>query len=382
MRKLSSIIASGLALSLVFGMTAFAAPSPSTEGIDTSKAEIVSEKSMTTEEAKKEINAKAANSTVEEVITVAYKEAEAKQEYEALSDEEKAEAAKTATDLASKVDKENTIAVLSTGTAVKAEVTVPEAYMAASLQDVAKEIAAKSAGTNETVKEDTVEVIAFADVTLPGVDASMIGEGISVTIQIPGFKVESGKTYAFVHLVNGQWKTEKITEMGEGYIVVTLTSLSPVYVSSYTIEKVQAQSTDYAGYGTESALKSDAANQMAGWNYNLSTIGSGSVVVSYPDQSNSKDYEFKVVYFAGGKATQITDYTKASDGIHFTAPSAGAVAVGYRYIGEQGKADDSTSASGAATSPKTAETLPIAGVIVVIAMAGAAVVARRIRYNK
>lgn len=57
-------------------------------------------------------------------------------------------------------------------------------------------------------------------------------------------------------------------------------------------------------------------------------------------------------------------------------------------VGEDSDDDDNdsnqtqTSASAQPTSPKTAETLPVAGVMALIALAGAAVCAGRIRYNK
>jgi len=239
MKKLSRIIVSGFIMTCLFGMTVFAAPSRDTTGIDLSKAEIISEKTISTEDAQKKVDSSQASQTVV-VAPVAYDEAKDKAAFEALTEQQKAEAQTKANTYAASIDNENVEAVLAeNGYTFKVKVTAPEAYMTNSIEDIAQRIA------DEAVKADgkvDVDVIAFADLEINGVDETAIAKGVSITIPIKGFKAEAGKTYAFAHLVDGVWKTEKITELGDGYIVVSMTSLSPVQLIKY--EKVDDTDTN------------------------------------------------------------------------------------------------------------------------------------------
>lgn len=188
MKKLSSMLALGLALALTFGMTVCAAESPTTEG------------------------------TVE--ITEAVREQYA----------EKSEA------MAERV---GTITVTGAeSTPVTTEPVAPETLYQAETIAADRAAAVVQVPSGATV---TTQVVGSADIQLPA-DYVIPATGISLNIPIAG--VEAGKTYVLLHLANGTWETIVPTSVANGVLTATFTSLSPVVANEVIIVTAEEEEKD------------------------------------------------------------------------------------------------------------------------------------------
>lgn len=314
MRKLSGILAGSLALTLVFGMTTFAAPSKSTsdvdnsssttktvstqeleskgyteeklkaDGVDSSKATIVA--TTSTQNATAQINASEAS------------EAETTSAKVTLSDVASASTARTSeiVNLSKNVKQETSTATLANGLVVQPTISSVSTAVASKVDEVAKQLA-NSAASNDGKDATNVTVKAAADISFPGISAEALAKGVSVTIDF-GFTKQAGKSYSLLHIVNGVAQTEKITNITpDGKVTATITSASPFVVSEYVL--VESDDDDDSDNGS----------------------GSGS------DNGSSLN------------------------------------------------------GSGKVASPKTGEAVPFAGIMAVIAAAGAAVAVKKVRYN-
>ncbi len=125
------------------------------------------------------------------------------------------------------------------------------------------------------------------------------------------------------------------------------------------------------------------------------TIPAGeSLELTIPIKGIEKGKKYILLHLTGGKWETILPTSVADGKVTAMFTSLSPVVASEVMIVEVGEDedDDDSDASGTtqaaaaaanpATSPKTAETLPVAGVMALIALAGAAVCANKIRYNR
>lgn len=182
MKKLSSMLALGLALALTFGMTVSAKESPTTEGTAPSMTE-AQQKDYTQKSSALTQAVGSVTATVDGKSVTLTKEPVAPEtlyQAERLADDKAAEKA------------------------------------AALKLDVPK---------GATVK---TTVVGSADLKLPE-GTEMPEAGITLTIPISGIK--EGKTYVLLHLANGTWETIVPKSVVNGAVEATFKSLSPVVAS-------------------------------------------------------------------------------------------------------------------------------------------------------
>ncbi len=194
MKKLSSMLALGLALALTLGMTVSAAESPTTEG---------------------------AAPEMKEGQIVEYTE--------------KSEA------LTQAVGEVTTTVGGQAVTLEKAPVA-PETLLQAEM--IATNKAAEAAGALKLPEGKTVEstkVVGSADITLPE-GTAIPEEGITLEIPISG--ITAGKTYVLLHLTGGKWETIVPSSVANGKVTATFKSLSPIVASEVIIAEVSEDSDD------------------------------------------------------------------------------------------------------------------------------------------
>lgn len=196
-KRISGMIALGMALTLTFGMTAFAAepenPSPG-------KVDVITDQKETAD------------------LT-------------APTEAEKAEVEKKAETISAAVKAEETKSKTSTGTEVEVKIaalpsdTNEQLAVVKSADTAATKIAEKIAAKES--KKVTAQVIAGAEISaeIPK------GESLTLEITLPNFKVKTGFRYMVLHLdeVNKVWESVPAT-VSNGKVVATFTSLSPVVV--------------------------------------------------------------------------------------------------------------------------------------------------------
>lgn len=125
-------------------------------------------------------------------------------------------------------------------------------------------------------------------------------------------------------------------------------------------------------------------------------IPAGGLELTIPISGIEEGKKYILLHLTGGKWETILPTSVANGKVTATFTSLSPVVASEVMIVEVGEDedddDDDSDASGTtqaaaaaanpATSPKTAETLPVAGVMALIALAGAAVCADKIRYNR
>lgn len=200
-KRISGILALGMALTLTFGMTAFAAevknPSPVTD-----EAEVI--------EIPGGVKADLTEPTGAEKTA-----AEAQQK--------KLEGSVTPEKKPGKVGKEDV------------EVTI-EAITDLAVVKSADAAAATFAKTFEKEDNDkkvtaTVEVVAGANIEVPKDTVVDTKNPLVTSVSLPGFTVKSNVTYVVLHLrSDGIWESVQAS-LSDGQAVVTLTSLSPIVVT-------------------------------------------------------------------------------------------------------------------------------------------------------
>lgn len=194
-KRISGMIALGMALTLTFGMTAFAAepenPSPGKVNVITDQ-KVTADLTAPTEAEKADVEKKA----------------------ETISAAVKTEEVKSTTATGTEVD----VKIAALPAATDKELAVVKSADTAASQ-IAKEI-----GTKES-KKVTAQVIAGAEISaeIPK------GEKLTVTITLPNFTVKTGVRYMVLHLNGTVWETVPAT-VSNGKVVATFESLSPVVV--------------------------------------------------------------------------------------------------------------------------------------------------------
>lgn len=293
MKRISSMLALGMALALTFGMTVSAAESTTTSNPDYQPTQAETE---------------AAEAVIESLPEVT----EVKPTV-ALKDTAGNEVSVTVQPI-----KTETVAELQSETEKVTEKAVESLKAQGGDAKVTETIANAMAAVNVTVEEgkavDPASVkiektpVAAAVIEIPA--NTVIPEtGIQLEISLPGFTPAAGKTYVVMHLGKDGWEIIAPDAIADGKVTATFTDLSPVTVNEVTFTVVEVKAPVEVGEDTNTNDDDD-------------------------DDDN--------------------DSTPAA------APAA----------------------QNPATSPRTAETLPAAGVMALICLAGAAVCAGKIRYNK
>lgn len=293
MKKLSSMLALGMALALTFGMTVSAAESPATQNPEYKPTET---------------EIKTAEDTIKELPTVTQDDVKATvtdstgNKVEITVEVKPIQAATVAEFQSTNVAEKAVESLKSNGGEAKVTDTIAKAMAAANLTD-------KVDSSTQKVTDVKIEKkpVAAAVVEIPeNVD---ISKGVQLEISLPGFTPKAGTTYVVMHLGKDGWEIIAPDAIADGKVTATFTSLSPVTVNEVTFTVVPVTPPTEVGEDVDN------------------------------DEDDSDDNS------------------------------------------NQGQAATPTAAN-PGTSPKTAETLPVAGVMALIALAGAAVCAGRIRYNK
>lgn len=266
MKKLSSMLALGMALALTFGMTVSAAESVTTQNPNFKPTE-------------------EQTAAAEKVI------AEAKAEVAVIGD----------ADVFFEDAKAETVAeVMNTNVVQQALDAISDADWAKAVEQLVK-----NSGTGIALdKVDEIEVkstpVAAVDITCDNIPAG----GVTVEIASANIQPNDLTTYVVMHLNSktGKWEIIVPDKVENGKVTVTFTSLSPALVNAAIIVPVG-----------EEAPKEEPKAEQEEW-----------LEPRHPEAA----------------------------------------------------------AANPATSPKTAETLPVAGVMALICLAGAAICASKVRYNK
>lgn len=290
MKKISSMLALGMAFALTFGMTVSAAESPATQNPDfqptTSQVET-------------------AEKTIEELTPVS-----AVTSTTTLVDDK----GNTVAPTVKPIEVQTVAELQSTDVADKAVESLKTSGGEAKVTEtIAKAMEAVKIPVEEGKKVDAASVkidknpIAAAVIEIPA--NTVIPEtGIQLEISLPGFAPEAGKTYVVMHLGKDGWEIIAPDAITDGKVTATFKDLSPVTVNEVTFTVVSVTPPE-----------------------DLKPVGEEEEEEDSEDDSNTASVQAAV---------------------------------------------------NPATSPKTAETLPAAGVMALIALAGAAVCAGRMRCNK
>jgi len=292
MKKISSMLALGMALALTFGMTVSAAESPATQNPDYKPTE------ADTQAAEATI---AALPKAEDIVvkpSTALKDDQGK-EVQVTVQTIKAEtvAELQATDVTEKAVE----SLKSNGGEAKVTETIAKAMAAVNGSD-------KVDSTKQKITDVKIEKTPVAAAVIEIPENAVIPEtGLQLEISLPGFTPKADATYVVMHLGKDGWEIIAPDAIADGKVTATFKDLSPVTVNEVTFTVVKIADPEPVG------------------------------------EETGED--------------------------------------------EEDDSEDSSSAAPAAvvnpaTSPKTAETLPAAGVMALIALAGAAVCAGRMRYNR
>ncbi len=243
-KKFYSMLALGMAMTLVAGMPVSAAVSPDTGSTDfpvvgdtdtvvkDDNQEVVvgKDEDGTTVYIKVEESVDS-NSTIEEIVnkedsvtTQGGQKVEASEELkvpEAVEDKEQEATLKAESKEQFKNINADEIK------ADKAGLQITVTPVAAAVQSVAKAAAAKMA---EQLGSGNANLLASADISIPNLPK---GESVRVTIPMNNEKPDTSKyNYYVLHYdqVNGVWETLPATVTAEGIVVATFNSFSPVFV--------------------------------------------------------------------------------------------------------------------------------------------------------
>lgn len=280
MKKLSGILATGLAFSLVFGMTAFAAGSKNTGNVDVTKAQ---------ETVKTEV-AQISDVTTGETVDLDANE----KELQSNAEEAKKVADKQAAIGVSAADKAITGVVTSEGTLAAAVTSVPDAALVQIDQQAAilvNRLVATQSNDNEEVTAFNTEK-AF-DLTVFDSTGSAVSSKITVSVKLDGVTKKEGFEYFLMHLVGGVWKAEAAEVSEDGTIKATVSSFSPFILVSYkTAEKVNETDSQNENASNESASVAAGGNSSA----------NGTVATSPKTADSIPAAAFAVVLAAAGMA--------------------------------------------------------------------------------
>lgn len=286
MKRISSMLALGMALALTFGMTVNAAGSTTTQNPDYQPTQ-------------EELN------TAQGVI-------------DSLTDVTNVTAILSGTEVIVETDEiqAETVAELMSETVdVRGEAVNNMA--ADDLADVKSLLeTAKGETIDFSKNEITVDPAPIAAVDIKLETETDLSSGLRVTISIPGFTPDEGEVYVIMHLGKNGWEVIIPDEVTDGEVTATFYDLSPATVSKLVLVPI-----------------TETPNPV-------------------PPTTNQT--------------------TKPAEN--------GAL----NETGDDGSDDDQATPAAAnpAISPRTAETLPAAGIVALICLAGAAVCAGKIRYNK
>jgi len=295
MKKLSGMLALGMALALTFGMTVSAAESPATQNPDFKPTESQTQTAQSTIDALPEVtdvkttvtqvNSQGQTVRVEVKLNVQPIKAETVAELQSTNVTEKA------------VD-----SLKTNGGEAKVTETIAKAMAAANASN--KVDSAKQKVTDVKIGKTPV---AAAVIEVPA-GVKIPDSGLRLEISLPGFKPAAGKTYVVMHLGKDGWEIIAPDAIANGKVTATFKDLSPVTVNEVTFTVVPVEDPQPVGEEADNG-----------------------------EEDSNDDSE---------------------------------------------QAQAAAPAANPATSPKTAETLPAAGVMALICLAGAAVCAGKIRYNK
>lgn len=228
MKKLSTMLALGLTLAMTFGMTAFAAESPSTGNVNTGTETVTT---PTTDVSKVASDSEATvSNTVSNVSVDEVKESD-------LSASEKASYSAASTSYYKAVTKAPSF---TTETKLPEGVT---AELKATQLDVAKTATAVKAASKLTEElgldladgksaTDAIQAAFDLNLTVNGADKSaVIGkDGVKVVLPVTVTPKE-GKQYIVLHQVSeGKWETVPADIKADGTVVATFKTLSPVVI--------------------------------------------------------------------------------------------------------------------------------------------------------
>jgi hypothetical protein len=290
-KKFYSMLALGMAMTLVAGMPVSAAVSPDTGSTDfpvvgdtdtvvkDDNQEVVvgKDEDGTTVYIKVEESVDS-NSTIEEIVnkedsvtTQGGQKVEASEELkvpEAVEDKEQEATLKAESKEQFKNINADEIK------ADKAGLQITVTPVAAAVQSVAKAAAAKMA---EQLGSGNANLLASADISIPNLPK---GESVRVTIPMNNEKPDTSKyNYYVLHYdqVNGVWETLPATVTAEGIVVATFNSFSPVFV-------VKAEKQDNVDNNNNNNNNDNNNND----NNNSSSSGSSSSSSSSSSTDNAK----------------------------------------------------------------------------------------------
>lgn len=250
-----------------------------------------------------------------------------------------------------------------------------------------------------------------------------------VDVRIPVSTVNADGSYGVLHYANGAWEWLNPKKVETGFLTVTFKSFSPIIVVEYvgTVTVEDSDSTPSIGTvitGNADGVDSDGntvsvtvtavkendvkvvntavnaifqtANNATSKNLN-SVTSLGAVDVEKPAAWNGKpiDVRLAVSNVKAGGSYAVLHYTngawewletkKVEDGfITVTFKSfSPVIVVGYteKDDDDSNNGDTNTSAN-SLVSPKTGETIPVAGIFAVICLAGACIFARKMKFVK
>lgn len=251
-----------------------------------------------------------------------------------------------------------------------------------------------------------------------------------VDVRIPVSTVQAGGSYGVLHYTNGAWEWLSPKKVEAGFITVTFKSFSPIIVVQYvgTVTASDSDSTPSTGTvktGNANGVDSDGntvsitvttvkegdvkvvsaavnaifqtAKNATSKNLDSTTL-LGAVDVEKPADWDGKPIDvrlpvsnvtaggsYAVLHYTNG-AWEWLDAKKVEDGfITVTFKSfSPVIVVGYteKTDDDSNNSNDSNTTSNSLVSPKTGETFPIAGSIIVICLAGAFICARRIKFSE
>jgi hypothetical protein len=211
MKKLSSILAISLAMAMTLGMTAFAAPSVTTETADVKD---------TTEDTSTEVT------TVSDIVV----------EEPTLNPTEKAAYETQSADNAKKVSSAQLTEEKKTasGEVVAVKTEPLSAEKTAVIGTVASQAVSKIGNVENPALKGALDIdLSLANGTALDKDTknAVIGDKIEIAFKVEGFQKTSGKKVLVLHYVDGKWETVPATFLSDGVTIkATFSSLSPIAI--------------------------------------------------------------------------------------------------------------------------------------------------------
>ena len=91
----------------------------------------------------------------------------------------------------------------------------------------------QSSVKTEVAKQDSnAKILGTVDVSAPGVSSKDLAKGLSLRINVKD--VKAGDVVRVLHFTNGSWEVISPSTVGDGYVIATFYSLSPVAIVKYS----------------------------------------------------------------------------------------------------------------------------------------------------